>query len=69
VLRSHELTETGPPNLAHGRLPTAVVWVVLFAIVLFATGWPATTAVVAGLCWVAGREWLREHNCSQTTVT
>jgi hypothetical protein len=68
VLRSYEQPETRQPKPARGRLLAAGVWVGLFAIVLLATAWLATTAVVAALCWVAGREWLREHDRSQTTV-
>ena len=68
MLRSHALTETSESKLARGRVLAAAVWVVLFAVVLCATAWLATTAVVAALCWVVGREWLREHNRSQTTV-
>ena len=68
MLWSYEPTDTSPPQPDRGRLLAAGVWVVLFAVVLLATDWLATTAVVAALCWVAGREWLREHNRSQTTV-
>jgi hypothetical protein len=68
MLRSNELAKTSQPKPTRHRLLTAVTWVVLFAVVLLATAWLATTAVLAALCWVAGREWLREHNRSQTTV-
>ena len=68
MLRSPEPTATSQPKPVRGRLLAAGVWVVLFAVVLLATAWLATTAVVAALCWVAGRERLREHNRSQATV-
>ena len=64
--------EIGPPMALGSTFKTAAAnlrSVSLSVFVLLATAWLATTALVAALCWVAGREWLREHNRSQTTVT
>ncbi len=36
----------------------AAVWLVLFAVVVFASDWLATVALVAAFCWVVVREWL-----------
>ena len=69
MLRSHERTDSGHPNIVGERLLIAGVGVLVFAVVLFATAWLATTALVAALCWVAGREWLREHHRPRTTAT